>query len=158
MNNKYFGWLFVYGLGGENFTGNKFYHMGAQQYFTDANLLDMLRVNNVQALRELVNRYWHPVYHYALEKTTDHTKAVEISSDLFKDLWDQRLSIPADFCLQSYLSIRLRTAVANGMYELLTRNNIEAGSPVHTMNRDYRYTEGFTFRKLFTAIKQTFAA
>ncbi len=129
--------------------------MAAQEYFTDANLLDMLRVNNVQAMRELVNRYWHAVYHYALEKTTNHKKSVEISSNMFKDLWDHRLSIPADFCLQSYLSIKLRTAVANGMYELLTQ---QADAGVHTMNRDYQYGEGFTFRKLFTAIKQTFAA
>jgi RNA polymerase sigma-70 factor (ECF subfamily) len=70
---------------------------------TDEVLLNRLRNNDENALTELYNRYWNPVYLYTYNVLRDKELCKDIVQDLFMDLWKRRKKLHVTSTFKSYL-------------------------------------------------------
>jgi hypothetical protein len=81
-----------------------------RNFTPDPVLLDQLLSNNTTAFEELYHRYWYPLYSYALSKLDSTDDAKLIVRNIFVQLWQQRLTLSANFSLPSYLYAEVRRA------------------------------------------------
>lgn len=77
--------------------------MGGLFLHTDEVLLNRLRNNDENALTELYNRYWNPVYLYTYNVLRDKEVCKDIVQDLFMDLWKRREKLHVTSTFKSYL-------------------------------------------------------
>jgi len=77
--------------------------MGGLFLHTDEVLLNRLRNNDENALTELYNRYWNPVYLYTYNVLRDKEVCKDIVQDLFMDLWKRREKLHITSTFKSYL-------------------------------------------------------
>lgn len=92
----------------------------SRNYTSDQELIDSLRNNDTDAFEELFRRYWYNLYIYSLRKLRSSDDARQIVREIFKDLWEKRLTWPANFSLSSHLYAEVRQAVVKSLSQRLT--------------------------------------
>jgi DNA-directed RNA polymerase specialized sigma24 family protein len=92
----------------------------SRNFTSDQQLIDSLRNNDTDAFEELFRRYWYNLYIYSVRKLRSSDDARQIVRDIFKDLWEKRLSWPANFSLSSHLYGEVRKAVVMSLNTKLT--------------------------------------
>jgi hypothetical protein len=129
--------------------------MNSKRYLNDTQLLDLMGGNDLEALKTLVNRYWQPLYRFALQHYSDSKKSASLVTGLFNKLWDSRNAIPEQFCLQSYLSVQLRIALKStaDMPPVNMATDMQKN-----FDADHFPAEGMNFRKMVMVLRQKFAA
>ena len=88
-----------------------------QNYATDTELLDAIRIDDTTAFETLISRYWFFLYQYSYGKTRSQETAAEITRNIFIEFWENRHFIPADFSLQVYLREKVRKSIACYLYK-----------------------------------------
>jgi len=91
-----------------------------QNYATDTELLDAIRVDDSTAFEDLISRYWFFLYQYSYGKTNSKEIAAEITRNIFIELWQDRHFIPADFSLQNYLRGKVRKSITYHFYKRIS--------------------------------------
>lgn len=69
----------------------------------DAALLARLRAGDAQALDTLIERYWTPLFGYAVRRTGSRDAAADIVQDVFVRLWERRASWRPDGSVRGLL-------------------------------------------------------
>jgi DNA-directed RNA polymerase specialized sigma24 family protein len=92
----------------------------SRNFTSDQQLIDSLRNNDTEAFEELFRRYWYNLYIYSVRKLRSSDDARQIVRDIFRDLWEKRLSWPANFSLSSHLYAEVRKAVVMRLNMKLT--------------------------------------
>ena len=88
---------------------------------SDAELITDLRAGREEALTEIFNRYFRPLYLTAFYKLKSHELAEEVVQELFTDLWDKREHLLAHSLDALNLSAYLERAVKNKVLNQLRR-------------------------------------
>lgn len=88
-----------------------------QNYATDTELLDAIRIDDTTAFETLITRYWFFLYQYSYGKTRSQETAAEITRNIFIELWENRHFIPADFSLNVYLREKVRKSITWHLYK-----------------------------------------
>ncbi|HEV8270444.1 MAG TPA: hypothetical protein VGQ04_04005 [Chitinophagaceae bacterium] len=88
-----------------------------QNYATDTELLDAIRIDDSTAFEDIIGRYWFFLYQYSCGKTKSQQIAAEITRNIFIELWENRHFIPADFSLQVYLREKVRKSITYHLYK-----------------------------------------
>ena len=88
-----------------------------QNYATDTELLDAIRIDDTTAFEDLIGRYWFFLYQYSYGKTKSQETAAEITRNIFIEFWENRHFIPADFSLQVYLREKVRKSITYHLYK-----------------------------------------
>lgn len=88
-----------------------------QNYATDTELLDAIRIDDSTAFEDLISRYWFFLYQYSFGKTKSKASAAEITRNIFIEIWENRHYIPADFSLQAYLREKVRKSTTYHLYK-----------------------------------------
>ena len=101
-----------------------------QNYATDTELLDAIRIDDSTAFEDIIGRYWFFLYQFSYGKTKSKEIAAEITRNIFIELWENRHFIPADFSLPVYLRERIRKSIAYHFYKRVAEepSNIELTS------------------------------
>jgi hypothetical protein len=108
---------------------SKWYYSMSRNFAPDQTLIDNLRSNDTEAFEELFRRYWYNLYIYSLKKLRSSDDSRRIVRDIFKELWEERQSWPANFSLPRHLYAEVRKAVIKSLSQKL---NAENNSPVIT--------------------------
>lgn len=117
-----------------------------QNYATDTELLDAIRIDDSTAFEDIISRYWFFLYQYSCGKTTSKEIAAEITRNIFIELWENRHFIPADFSLQVYLRERVRKSITYHFYKRITEE------PSNAELNEYLNAE-FSFNNLRSAYR-----
>jgi len=88
-----------------------------QNYATDTELLDAIRIDDTTAFETLISRYWFFLYQYSYGKTRSQETAAEITRNIFIEFWENRHFIPADFSLNFYLREKVRKSITYHLYK-----------------------------------------
>lgn len=88
-----------------------------QNYATDTELLDAIRIDDSTAFEDIIGRYWFFLYQFSYGKTKSKEIAAEITRNIFIELWENRHFIPADFSLPVYLRERVRKSITYHFYK-----------------------------------------
>ena len=118
----------------------------SQNYATDTELLDAIRIDDTNAFEELISRYWFCLYQYSFGKTRSPETAAEITRNIFIELWEYRCYIPANFSIQLYLHERVRKKIVYYLYKKITED------PYDTEMMEYLNAE-FSFSNLRSAYR-----
>lgn len=118
----------------------------SQNYATDTELLDAIRIDDTTAFEELISRYWFCIYQYSYGKTRSEETAAEITRNIFIELWEYRSFILANFSLQVYLHERVRKKIAYYLYKKISEE------PSNTELMEYLNAE-FSFNNLKSAYR-----
>ena len=118
----------------------------SQNYATDTELLDAIRIDDTTAFEELISRYWFCLYQYSFGKTRSPEIAAEITRNIFIELWEYRCYIPANFSIQLYLHERVRKKIVYYLYKKISEE------PDNTELMDHLNTE-FSFNNLRSAYR-----
>jgi hypothetical protein len=95
----------------------------SRSFASDQVLIDSLRVNDTEAFEELFRRYWYNLYIYSLRKLRSSDDSRKIVRDIFKELWENRETWPANFSLPRHLYAEVRKAVVKSLSEKLNAEN-----------------------------------
>ena len=117
-----------------------------QNYATDTELLDAIRIDDTTAFEDLISRYWFFLYQYSYGKTRSHETAAEITRNIFIELWENRHFIPADFSINFYLREKVRKSITYHLYKKI------AEEPSNTELTEYLYGE-FSLANLRSAYR-----
>lgn len=117
-----------------------------QNYATDSELLDAIRIDDTSAFETLISRYWFCLYQYSFGKTKSQETAFEITRNIFIEVWENRCFIPADFSLHVYLREKVRKSITYHLYKKI------AEDPSNTELADYLDGE-FSFDNLRSAYR-----
>lgn len=93
------------------------------RYATDTDLLDAIRIDDTTAFEDLFNRYWFFLYQYSYGKTKSQEAAVEITRNIFIELWENRSFIPADLSFQFYLREKVRKSVTYHLHKKIAEES-----------------------------------
>jgi hypothetical protein len=118
----------------------------SQNYATDTELLDAIRIDDTTAFEELISRYWFCLYQYSYGKTKSPETAAEITRNIFIELWEYRCYILANFSIQLYLHERVRKKIVYYLYKKITEE------PYDTKMMEYLNVE-FSFSNLRSAYR-----
>jgi len=118
----------------------------SQNYATDTELLDAIRIDDTTAFEELISRYWFCLYQYSFGKTRSPETAAEITRNIFIELWEYRCYIPANFSIQLYLHERVRKKIVYYLYKKISEE------PGNTELMGYLNAE-FSFNNLKSAYR-----
>jgi RNA polymerase sigma-70 factor (family 1) len=86
--------------------------------YSDQQLCALLKQRDHAAFTEIYNRYWQPMFIYALKRLGDQDQAADVIQDLFTQLWNRAQELQIDTALKSYLF----TSVRNQTLNLLARD------------------------------------
>lgn len=117
-----------------------------QNYATDTELLDAIRIDDSTAFEDIIGRYWFFLYQFSYGKTKSKEIAAEITRNIFIELWENRHFIPADFSLPVYLRERIRKSITYHFYKRV------AEEPSNTELASYLENE-FSFNNLRSAYR-----
>lgn len=70
---------------------------------TDEALLDMLQDGDQRAFKALYDRYWTPLWSYAVNAMADDDEAEDILQELFMSIWEKRTTLHINTSLKAYL-------------------------------------------------------
>ena len=104
-----------------------------QNYATDTELLDAIRIDDTTAFEDLIGRYWFFLYQYSYGKTRSQETAAEITRNIFIELWENRHFIPADFSINFYLRKKVRKSITYHLYKKISEE------PYNTELTEYLY-------------------
>lgn len=99
---------------------------------TDSELFEAILLDNEQAFNQLFERHWFKVYSIAHRYVKDEETALEISHDIFLNIWTKRHQLN----IISFKSYVITAASYHGIRKKQTQKAI----PV-TYVEDYEYTE-----------------
>ena len=117
-----------------------------QNYATDTELLDAIRIDDTTAFENLISRYWFFLYQYSYGKTKSQETAAEITRNIFIEFWENRHFISADFSLQVYLREKVRKSITYYLYKKI------AEGPSNTELTEYLENE-FSLANLRSAYR-----
>lgn len=101
----------------------------AQPVFGDADLLEMLRSNNEDALAIIYSRYWSKLYLSAYAVLNDQPAAEDIVQDIMVQLWVKRHTSTIE-SLQAYLYAAVRYQVYKAVKAAKTLESIDTETVV----------------------------
>jgi RNA polymerase sigma-70 factor (ECF subfamily) len=73
------------------------------QGYSDHELLDNLKNNNISAFDTIYSNYSKPLYIYLLNKLNDHELCNDILQDIFTTVWEKRNGFSIEISLKAYL-------------------------------------------------------
>ncbi|TZF82226.1 RNA polymerase sigma-70 factor [Pedobacter sp. BS3] len=76
-------------------------------------LIDRLNTDEINAFREIYDRYWDKLYVVARNRINDREEAEEIVQDIFCNFWRRRKSLVLTKGLNNYFSIAVKYEVIN---------------------------------------------
>jgi RNA polymerase sigma-70 factor (family 1) len=83
------------------------------QTYTDFDLINLLKVDDVVAFDTLYARYFGKLYNHAYEKLHNRFLAQEVVQDLFVSFWQNRYKIEVHTSLASYFFVAIRYLIIN---------------------------------------------
>jgi RNA polymerase sigma-70 factor (family 1) len=83
------------------------------QAYTDFDLVNLLKRDDVSAFDTLYSRYFGKLYNHAYEKLHDRFLAQEVVQDLFVSFWQNRYKIEVHTSLASYFFMAIRYLIIN---------------------------------------------
>jgi RNA polymerase sigma-70 factor (family 1) len=90
------------------------------QFYTDQELLSLIKDNHQAAFTEIYDRYQGLLFIYACKITKDESEAEDIVQEVLFYLWDKRAVLVCQGSLSSYLY----SAVRYRFFNLLDRNKV----------------------------------
>jgi RNA polymerase sigma-70 factor (ECF subfamily) len=103
-----------------------------KESLTDAELVEAILKNDEKAFNTLFDRYWAKVYAVAIKYVKDPEAALEITHDIFLNIWTKRLELN----IRSFRSYIITAASYHGIRKKQTLKAI----PINYVE-DYEYTE-----------------
>ena len=70
---------------------------------SDRDLFHLIQTDNQRAFKELMNRYWRPMYLMAESVLSDSPTSEDIVQDVFINIWNKRSSIDITHSIKVYL-------------------------------------------------------
>ncbi|MBC6112800.1 RNA polymerase sigma factor [Pedobacter fastidiosus] len=81
--------------------------------YSDEELTAFLKRRDHAAFTEIYDRYWQPMFIYALKRLRDEDQAADIIQDLFTQVWNRADQLYIDTALKSYLFTSVRNQTLN---------------------------------------------
>lgn len=100
-------------------------------YYTDHELLSLLRAGNHTAFNAIYNRYWDKLYYLAVKKLQEYHEAESIVQDVFVDLWRRREQLDVYGTLDGYLVVAVKYRIIN----FLARQDRARNYQQHLLNQ-----------------------
>lgn len=113
--------------------------------YTDNELLSLLRESNLDAYREVYDRYHACLYIHALKRLRDKEECRDIIQNIFINLWEKR----AELNIENNLSGYLYTSVRNAVFNLLVKNKLkqEHIQSINEFSLGWSYSTDFLVRE-----------
>jgi len=86
---------------------------GTYGYYSENELLALLKTGDAAAFSEIFSRYKAPLYHHALLFWKEHDTAGDIVQDVFARLWEKREGLEIRTSLSAYLHRSVKNATLN---------------------------------------------
>ena len=103
---------------------------------------------NQKAFTRLVDLFWNDVYSHALAYTKSHTRAQEITQDVFLKLWNKRDRLPEVNSFKNYLFIlgrnQIISALRNKLDEPLDYDLLENPGTAPAPDQQFQYKEFYS--------------
>lgn len=138
--------------------------MHSYRTYSDFELLDILKDDDINAFNEIYSRYFKKLYNHAYEKLNDPILADEVLQELFISFWTNRAKVDVKKSLSSYFFVSIRYIIINQLkkqmrYEsnmeqvVLTYSNssdnaLEWVYYVDLFTRWSKYNPGFTLLQI----------
>ncbi|CAL1517630.1 RNA polymerase sigma-70 factor [Chitinophaga sp. MM2321] len=81
------------------------------QYLTEAELLQLVAVDDAGAYEVLYNRYWQPLFLFAYKRLRHAAPSKDAVQDVFINLWKRRATLQLTASLRTYLFTAVRYEV-----------------------------------------------
>ncbi|MES2458867.1 MAG: RNA polymerase sigma-70 factor [Bacteroidota bacterium] len=81
--------------------------------YSDEELTAFLKRRDHAAFAEIYDRYWQPMFIYALKRLRDEDQAADVIQDLFTQVWNRADQLYIDTALKSYLFTSVRNQTLN---------------------------------------------
>jgi len=83
------------------------------KHLPDAELLDLVKGDNMEAFEELYNRHWKNLYAFAYKRVRSKEVAEEIVQDFLANLWAGRKTMMIKTSFEGYIYTAIRNLVFN---------------------------------------------
>lgn len=87
--------------------------------FTDDELIVLLKEDELNAFREIYNRYWKKLYGFAYQRLKDVTLVEEILQDFFTKIWFKRQTVH----IKPTLALFLFSSVRNEIFDFYRKES-----------------------------------
>lgn len=118
--------------------------------YDEETLLGLVAGGDQKAFTRLVDLFWTDVYGHALAYTKSHSRAQEITQDVFLTLWKKRDRLPEVNHFKNYLFILGRNQIISSLRQKL--DEPVALDPVETPETALTPEQQFQYKEVYAAI------
>lgn len=120
--------------------------MASYSFYTDNDLVDLLKSGNKDAFNEIYKRYWPLLYRHARSMLRDDEDATDVVQEIFTVLWAKSAELNQMNSLKAYLY----TSVRNKIIDSLNRDKVKSNyllSLQHFAENGHCYTDEMVLEK-----------